>query len=78
MRIFYTGIGTQPESGGAIHTVNAFLDIMESIFHVDGGPYTEDQLQFENCNLPRDFQTFNLHQWLRYSGGTIVLDIVEQ
>jgi len=67
--IFYTGIGTH--NNRQIYTADEFFEMMDSIFHA-GGQYSEDQLDFENCVLPRDFQTFDLQQWVRYSGAMLI------
>jgi hypothetical protein len=66
--VFYTGVGSHPSG---LHTVRDFLRRIRHEFHPQGGPYVPDQLDFENSVLPRDFATFTLDQWVRFSGAVV-------
>jgi hypothetical protein len=65
--VFYTGIGSHPSG---LHTVPDFLRRIRQEFHPLGGPYRPDQLDFGDSVLPRDFATFTLDQWMRFSGAS--------
>jgi len=65
--ILYTGIGCHPSGR---HSEQDFLRRIRQEFYPLGGPYRPDQLDFENTMLPRDFATFTLEQWMRFSGAS--------
>ena len=76
MKIFYTGIGSN-DSGE--HTIQEFLNIMYCQF--TSRYWTENELEyyytvpalnFKRFKLPEEFIYFNLHDWIEYSGSSVL------
>lgn len=77
MQIFYTGIGCKTNG---IHTETEFLNIMNSLFtnRKWGGESKiifDYQLEFKDFDLPHDFASFTLSDWVEYSGAEYIINI---
>ena len=77
MQIFYTGIGCKTNG---IHTETEFVNIMNSVFtnRKWGGESKiifDYQLKFKDFNLPHDFESFTLSDWVEYSGAEYIINI---
>ena len=77
MQIFYTGIGCKTNG---IHTETEFLNIMNSLFTKRkwGGESKiifDYQLEFKDFDLPHDFASFTLSDWVEYSGAEYIINI---
>lgn len=74
MTIFYTGIGSNDDG---LHTTQEFLDIMNTQFIKRDFNERKDWLQcikkegtLMNKNLPQDFATFTLEDWMKFTGAS--------
>ena len=77
MQVFYTGIGCKTNG---IHTETEFLNIMNTSFtNIKWeGEYKimfDYQLEFKDFNLPDDFKSFTLSDWVEYSGAEYIINI---
>jgi hypothetical protein len=73
MIILYTGIGCNKTG---IHTVNEFLNIMNTEFtHKTGN--TNSPVFFNGFILPDDFVFFTLQDWIEYSGANYQIDKID-
>ena len=78
MKIFYTGIGCNPNS---FHIKDEFIDIMNREFTYNNWNYELSiipkkehyQLQFKDFNLPNDFFKFTFNDWIEYSGAEVII-----
>ena len=76
MQIYYTGIGCNKSE---VHTETEFLNIMNSLFtnRKWGGESKiifDYQLEFKDFNLPHDFASFTLSDWVEYSGAEYIIN----
>lgn len=77
MQVYYTGIGCKTNG---VHTETEFLNIMNSLFtnRKWGGESKiifDYQLEFKDFNLPHDFASFTLSNWVEYSGAEYIINI---
>jgi len=77
MKIWYTGIG---KNNSGVHTETEFLNTMNSLFtnrkwDVDTKIIFDYQLQFKDFNLPHDFASFTLSDWVEYSGAEYIINM---
>jgi hypothetical protein len=77
MKIFYTGIGSNPSG---IHTEEEFLKIMKKEFTHKSWSFILKKIEtrkqyyqfdFKDWVLPDDFMFFTLTDWIEYSGAEI-------
>lgn len=77
MQVYYTGIGCKTNG---VHTETEFLNIMNSLFtnRKWGGESKiifDYQLEFKDFNLPHDFASFTLSNWVEYSGAEYIINM---
>jgi len=77
MKIWYTGIGCNTKG---IYTETEFINSMNSLFtnrkwDDETKILFDYQLQFKDFNLPQDFASFTLSNWVEYSGAEYIIKV---